>query len=113
MEEALRIIVAKSPMAGSQAMQTLQAIKAKSPVLQDRYNRTVQTALSDSQADFTSEERALIASCVGSGAADDATPLRVLDVRVRVTPEEKERIQQMAADEDMNVSDFIRDRIGL
>ena len=30
-----------------------------------------------------------------------------------VTAEEKDRIQQMAADEDMNVSDFIRDRIGL
>lgn len=108
MEEALRIIVAKSPMAGSMAMQTLQAIKAKSPVLQDRYNRSVQTALSDAQADFTPEERSLIASFIGGNE-----PLRAYDVRVRVTAEEKDRIQQMAAAEDMTVSDFIRDRIGL
>jgi hypothetical protein len=108
MEEALRIIVAKSPMAGSMAMQTLQAIKAKSPVLQDRYNRTVQTALNDSQADFTPEERVLIASHIGGNDS-----LKAFDVRVRVTAEEKDRIQQMAAVEDMTVSEFIRDRIGL
>lgn len=109
MEEALRIIVAKSPMAGGLAMQTLQALRVKSPVLQDRYNRTVQTALSDSQAEFTPDERALLAEFIGG----DSSTVKLFDVRIRVSAEEKAAVQEMAQAVGLTVSDFIRQRIGL
>lgn len=109
MEEALRIIVAKSPLAASQAMQTLQALRVKSPVLQDRYNRTVQSAMSDPGANFTVDERALIAEYIGG----EPSTVRLYDVRIRVTADEKAAVQEMATSEGKTVSDLIRERIGL
>lgn len=110
MIDALRIIVAKSPLAASQAVQCIAAIKAKSPVLQQRYNRVVELAFSDSQADpFTSEERQLIAEHVtGEGGEGSA---KTFDVRVRVNASEKAEIQRLAADAGLTVSDYIRSRI--
>lgn len=109
MEEALKIIVSKSPAAGSQAMQCLRALAVKSPIVQERFNRVVEIALGDPQAEFTPADRALIAEFVG-GASDD---VRSLDVRIRVNRQEKSTIQEMADDAGMTVSDFIRERIGL
>lgn len=110
MIDALKLIVARSPQAASMAMQCISAIKAKSPVVQHRYNRTVEYALSDPMADFASDERELIASYV---AGEDGDEARTLDVRVRVNAEEKSEVQRMAKDAGQTVSDFIREKIGL
>lgn len=109
MIDALRIIVGKSPTAAKEAMQCMRAVAVKSPVVQHRYNRVVEMAFSDPEAKFTAEERELIASCTG----DDGGDAKLLDVRVRVNAEEKIIVQHMAAEAGMNVSEFIRDRIGL
>jgi len=109
MIDALKLIVARSPQAGSMAMQCMQAVKVKSPVLQHRYNRTVETAFSDPNAEFLPAERELIASYIES---DDDGP-KTLELRIRVNAKEKSTIQEMASDADMTVSDFIRDKIGL
>lgn len=109
MIDALRIIVAKSPLAASQAVQCIAAIKTKSPVLQQRYNRVVEMAFSDPQAEpFAPEERQLIAEHItGEGGEGSKT----FDVRVRVNAAEKAEIQRLAADEGLNVSDYIRSKI--
>ena len=52
MEDALRLIIAKSPSAAGQAMKTLHALSVKSPLLQHRYNATLDMALNDLQADL-------------------------------------------------------------
>ena len=110
MIDALRIIVAKSPYAASQAVQCIAAIKAKSPVLQQRYNRVVEMAFSDPQAEaFTPEDRQLIAEYVtGEGGEGSA---KLLDVRVRVNASEKAEVQRLAADASLTISDYIRSRI--
>jgi len=110
MINALRIIIAKSPIAASQAVQCIAAIKAKSPVLQQRYNRVVEMAFSDPQSEpFTAEERQLIAEHVtGEGGEGSA---KLLDVRVRVNASEKAEIQRLAADVGLTVSDYIRSKI--
>lgn len=109
MEEALRIIVAKSPGAGSQAMQCLRALGVKSPIVQERYNRVVEIAFSDPQAEFTPADRALIAEYVGGQKSAN----KDTDLRVRVTADEKAEVQEMAKEVGLTVSDFIRERIGL
>jgi hypothetical protein len=93
MKDALQTIIAKSPDAMSQAVDTLRAIGANSPVAQQRYQHTVSAAFADSQADFTAEERALIASyldVVGESGNRDKL------VQIRVTAEEKSYLEQAA-----------------
>ena len=109
MIDALKLIIARSPQAGSTALECIRAVKASSPVLQHRYNRTVEYAFSDPNAKFAAEERELIASYVES---EDGGP-KTLELRIRVNASEKAQIQRMAKDGDLTVSDFIRERIGL
>jgi hypothetical protein len=58
---ALRLIAAKSPNAMHEAIKTIQAIDLNSPMAQRRYNHTVQIAFNDPQAEFSADERAMIA----------------------------------------------------
>ena len=112
MIDALRIIIAKSPQAAAQAVQCIAAIKARSPMLQHRYNRVAETAFSDPQAEpFTPEERLIVAEHINDEGGEGSAKL--LDVRVRVNNAEKAEVQRLAADAGMTVSDFIREKIGL
>ena len=58
---ALRLIAAKSPNAMREAINTIRAINLNSPVAQRRYNRVVEIAFNDPQAEFSADERAMIA----------------------------------------------------
>lgn len=106
MIDALRIIAAKSPYAGAQAMQCIKAIQAKSPIVTERYNRVVELAFSDPQADFSPEERQLIADHIGGGDGN-----RSVTVRFRVTQAERADLETLAADAEMDVSEYIRSLI--
>ncbi len=106
MIEALRIIAAKSPHAGTQAMQCIKAIQVNSPIVKERYNRVVEMAFSDPQAEFTSGDRQLIAESINGGESN-----RTATVRFRVSPAEQEDLQRMADDAGVTVSDYIRSRI--
>lgn len=108
MEEALRIIIAKSPAAAGQAIKTIHAVHVKSPLLQHRYNATLDAALHDSQADFTPEERALLAQFAAAGEK-----IRETRLQVRVTIAEKLYLQQQATEENMTLSAYVRDKLGL
>lgn len=109
MQDALLLIIERSPIAAKDAMATLRAIDTDSPMAQQRYNHTVEQAFGDAMAVFNDSERKLIASYVES----TNFAVRNLDVRVRVTAEEKDAIQQMAGEAGQNVSDFIRRKIGM
>lgn len=104
MIDALRIIVAKSPYAAQEAMKCIQSIKAKSPMVHNRYNRAVEMAFSDHQANFSPDERELIASFIEGGTGSN----RSMTVRFRVTTEENEDLIARAAADDVGVSEYIR-----
>ena len=108
MEDALRIVIAKSPQAASQAMKTTHALHARSPMLQHRYNAVVDAALNDPQAEFTSEDRELLAQYVAAGEK-----IRETRLQVRVTFAEKQYLRQMASEQNLTLSDYIRQKIGL
>ena len=109
MKDALLLIVERSSVAAGQAMACLRAIDADSPVVQQRYNATVEAAFEDFGAQFSASERKLIAGYVDSAANGG----RCTDIRVRLTVEEKATLQEMAADAGQNVSDYVRSRLGL
>lgn len=93
MQDALKLIIGKSPAASCMAAKTLQAIGAGSPMVQHRYNHTVALALGDQGAEFTADERALIASYLD---VQDASGTRDKLVQVRVTEQEKGDLELMA-----------------
>ncbi len=104
MDEALRIIVAKSPNAAHFALQCLQAIRAKSPLVQVRYNQTVQIALSDPKAEFTPDERAILAEGLGIGDTDP----RDYTLRIRLTRRERIELTDRAEGADLSLSEYAR-----
>ena len=108
MEDALRLIIAKSPAAAGQAMKTLHAVSVKSPLLQHRYNATLDMALNDPKAAFTSEERALLAQFAAAGEK-----IRETRLQVRLTISEKLYLRQLATERNMTLSDYVREQLGL
>lgn len=107
LEQALKIIVSKSPDAARDAMQCLQAIRVNSPMVQVRYNRVVEVAMSDRNADFTPDERAIIAEAVELPEGES----RDFMLRVRLTPSEQADLQAAADEAGMTMSEYVRSRL--
>jgi hypothetical protein len=107
-EQALRLAVAKSPATLTEAPRALRAL-GRSPIATQRAQRVLEIALTDPQATFTEQERSELAALLAA-TGDDT---RSVDIRLRVTPAEKADIQSMADEAGVNVSVFIRSKIGL
>jgi hypothetical protein len=73
MKTALQIIISKSPAAASDAADCLKAIRVKSPAVQSRYENVVRVAFGDPQAEFTTDERAIIAGYLTGDDEDTGT----------------------------------------
>lgn len=106
MDEALRLIIAKSPNNVQNAIRALRTAQRRPDARPVQY--VLEQALIDPLANFTPDERAGIAALLDSD--DDA---RTLDIRLRVNADEKAEVQRMAEADGLNVSDFIRSKIGL
>lgn len=106
MEAILKKIIAKSPASTSEAMQALKAIGSKSPMTQIRYNRAVETALSDESANFTAGEREEMSSLLVYPSDS-----RFVTIGVRFSEEERAEIQARADAEGLKMSAWIRKRL--
>ncbi len=104
MIEALRLLAGRSPAATNEAVDTMEALRRRSPMTQQRYNRTVALAFRDPEATFTPEERADIAALLDTGAGES----RDQTFQIRVTTEEKERIYALAEAAGMPASEYAR-----
>jgi hypothetical protein len=105
MDEALRLIIARSPNNVQNAIRAIRTAQNRPNARPVQY--VLEQALIDPMADFTPAERAGIAALL---QGDDT---RSYDIRLRVTAEEKTEVQRLADAAGMTVSDFIRSRIGL
>lgn len=111
MQDALYIIIEKSPEAAHMAMQTLAAIRAKSPIVGHRFARTVEEALRDPHATFSEDDRRAMVEAL-SGAADPSPGgPRSQTIRFRATEAEYEDLVSLAEADGVTVSDYIRGRI--
>jgi type IV pilus biogenesis protein CpaD/CtpE len=106
MTDALKTIIAKSSAAGSEAIKTMQAIHTQSPILQLRYNRTVEMALEDREATFTPNERALLALFVD--AVGDPDEMSSTLPAVRCSDAERAEIDERACAAGVSLSAYIR-----
>lgn len=107
MIDALRIIVAKSPNAASQAMTTIAALGNNSPMAQQRYNMVVQIALNDPSANFTDAERAVLAENLDITGNSQRTFM----LRVRLTETERAELQKLADESGQTMSDYARAKL--
>ena len=104
MEEALRLIIAKSPAAMHEAIDCLRAIRAKSPVVNLRYERALELALGDPEAEFTAPERAILAQAIEPD--DDDT--RSYMLRIRLTEMERAGLVERATAAGQTMSEYMR-----
>jgi uncharacterized protein (DUF1778 family) len=107
MIEALKIILSKSSAYAGEAAQTIRAVSVRSTMAQRRYNLVAAAALGDPQADFTLEERAIIADSI----RDETGESRVTQLQIRVSISEKLQIEDAAQAAGLSVSEFIRKKI--
>ena len=106
MYDALRLIAAKSEQAAREAMRLLRT-PVNSPLQQSRYNLIAEWALSDMAAQFTPEERQLIASLVEPTEAEE----RAFMLRVRLTEGERQQLESAAQQSDLTMSEYARRKI--
>ena len=107
MSDALRTIIAASPAAAGDAMDCLRAIAVKSPAVQARYDNTVRVALGDPAAQFTAEQRALLAQFAGGGEPETRSIMHA----VRLSPDERQRLEDAANAAGQTLSEYIRSRL--
>jgi hypothetical protein len=104
MDEALRIIIARSPEAARDAIDCLRAIGARSPVVNQRYQNTLAVALSDPQATFTADERAILAEAI----APQGKANRSFTFHIRLSQQERAQLAAAADAVGMEMSDYAR-----
>lgn len=110
MKEILKQVIAKSPEAARDAVKCLQAIAEGSPMAQIRFRHVIEVALGDPQANFAESERAEMAVLL-IDQADGQETGRTATVRFRVTETERMLLRDLAANEGVSESEFIRRKV--
>jgi len=105
MENALRLIITRSPNASHEAMTCLRAAQINSPVVNRRYAYVLEIAFNDPEAKFSQAERAELISHLEI----DGTQRKSEMIALRLTKAEYEFVRQQAGE--MSVSDWIRSKI--
>jgi hypothetical protein len=106
MTNLLALIAGRSPTAARMAADAILSAQNKSPMAAARAARAARFALEDPLATFSADERRAIAELLENDR--DAAP-----IRFRVTADERARLERMAEDAQLSISDFIRQKIGL
>ena len=105
-QDAARLLMIHSPQA---AKELARRAPSTTPIYQQLYNRFAGDVLSDPSITLTPTERKLLSSFVTFPTQDT----RTLRIQVRVSPSEQEQITKDAADAGMDVSAYVRARLGL
>lgn len=105
--EALKIIIAKSPRAGEEAIRTIAAARNKSPILQARYSNVLIRAFADPEANFTPEERETLAA----GIEAPNTGNRGYTIQVRLNTSEYASISGSAEMAGQSISEYVRQKL--
>jgi hypothetical protein len=106
MEQALKIIIAKSPAAAPAAVRVLQLLPKHTQGIYKQYNRTVEMALNDPKAKFTGEDREKLTSLMTTEEDE-----RTFTLRVRLLPAEKDDLYDAAAKSGEKVSEYVRKKL--
>ena len=105
MSNPLALIAGGSPAAARTAADAIRAEQNDSPMAAARTARAARMALDDPQATFSAEERREIAELLDGRDAPA--------VRFRVSARERARLEAMAQEAGLSLSDFIRQKVGL
>lgn len=101
------LLMHKSGAAAADALRLLEAYKKKSPILQQRYRAVLQLALKDPDAEFSGEERRLLASHLDFEGRES----RSKRLQIRVTPSELQALTDQASEMGCSVAELVRVRV--
>lgn len=110
MIDTLKLIVKTSPAAAAAAAGTISAISKQATDVQSRYNRAAEKALSDPASNFNDAGRAAIAAHLAKSQPTNET--RDYSLRLRLTRLEQEELVESAKAEHVNVSTYVRRKLG-
>lgn len=102
-QQAKRLIAANS----IEGLRILGADVSR-PCFAGRYNRAAEVTLADPQAQLTAEERRLIASFI---EPEEPESRMEFTLRVRLSLAEKDTLDQLAQQNGMDVSTYVRKRL--
>jgi len=103
--KAMQIIIARGgSSAANNAIKTIQAANANSPILQQRVNLTVSDALNNPQNDLRDDDVVILASIVGAAADDGGT----ISKSIRFTEAEIAKIEMAIDGTGENFSQYVR-----
>ncbi len=108
METALKLVISRtnSSDVAQDAIACLQAIRAKSPIVQIRYQRVLQMALANND-DWTPAERAILAEPLEASESSG----RDFMLRVRLTDTERAELQRLADEAGIGMSEYVRRKL--
>lgn len=110
MENALKLIIAKcNPQTAEEAIRTMAAMRNNSPIVHIRYLNLLQRALADNSIDWTPDERTILARAIEP--VETSSETRDFTLRVRLTPTERAQLQDLADQEDLDLSEYVRRKI--
>lgn len=109
MQEALRIIIAKSERAAPLALHTMRVARVQPSSAGRYYAQALQAALTDPNAVFTPEERQVLAEAIPNDDGMDVT--RSFTLRIRLTESERAELQRLADEVGQTMSEYARRRI--
>lgn len=108
MQEALRIMIAKSQRAASLALHAMRVARVQPSSAGRYYTQALQAALTDPDAEYTPEEREVMADAIPDDASDGT---RSFTLRIRLTESERADLQRLADDAGQTMSEYTRRRI--
>jgi hypothetical protein len=108
--EAVQLVIGHSGYAMSTALKALQALQVGSPIAEQRVRMAIVAGLQDPEATFSDEEKLALGGIL-AGISPEGT--RTVDLRIRLTPEEKALVERDAKAADLTVSAYVRSRLGL
>ncbi len=106
---ALQIIIMRAPQCAREVSKFQDAVSKKSGILYKRFRVLVDNAMSgEEREDFTQEEKSLLGEVLLA-----LSPERKTDVlpTIRVTPAEREKVEEDAANAGLSVSAYVRERL--
>jgi hypothetical protein len=106
MEEALKLIIGRSSLAMREAIDCLRAISARSPIVAQRYANALSLALNDPEAQFTPEERQILADAYQTPGGRGGHMLRI-----RLSEQEHTVLVERSEAVGETMSDYARKRI--
>lgn len=109
-QEALQLVIAHSGAAFREANKALVAIQVGSLIAEQRVRHAIEIALKDATATFSPADKYALGGMLAKLTPEST---RTVDLRIRLTPEEKAALNERASAARQTLSAYVRQQLEL